>query len=83
MRHRHKILKPLAKDLYLCTDQRATLSPKFEPIEGGKGGAGYEYYGYENSFQKVAKNQRRLERKALSIIAAAKEVRRTGTLASG
>ncbi len=56
---RHEIIKPLGQGLYLCTDQRATSSPK---LEGSSGGAGYEYYGYENKILEYRKREARRSR---------------------
>lgn len=59
MKVRHLKLKPLAKDLYLCTDQRSTTSPK---LEGSSGGAGYEYLGFENKILEYRKREERRDR---------------------
>jgi hypothetical protein len=79
---RHRILKELGNNLYLCTDARAGDIPAFEITEGGSGGGGFKYLGYMNpndAVLKVDKNTARMLRKASCINNAKKEERRTGT----
>lgn len=72
---RHRILKTLGPDLFLCTDARANEIPAFEPIEGGTGGGGFKYLGYKNPVLKIDKNTRRMIRKASRVINNSKEGR--------
>ena len=57
---RHRILKKLDKNLFLCTDARATDIPAFE---GSSGGAGFKYLGYQNPILKINKKNRKILRK--------------------
>jgi hypothetical protein len=63
-RVRHRKGKYLGKNLWECTDARAKEIPAFEIVEGGNGGGGYKYLGYQNPILKVDKNTARMIRKA-------------------
>lgn len=67
---RHRIIKKLDKNLFLCTDARATELPAFE---GSSGGGGFKYLGYQNPILKVDKNTLRLLKKASRITAKKEE----------
>jgi hypothetical protein len=58
---RHRIIKKLDKNLFLCTDARATELPAFE---GSSGGGGFKYLGYKNPILKIEKHTRKILRKA-------------------
>jgi hypothetical protein len=57
---RHRIIKKLDKNLFLCTDARATELPAFE---GSSGGGGFKYLGYQNPVLKIEKKNRKILRK--------------------
>lgn len=69
MKVKHLKLKQVSQDLFICTDRRATDSPK---MEGSSGGGGYVYLGFENKVLEYQKREERrnryIKRKALSVI---------------
>lgn len=67
----HKVVQNLGKDLYLCTDKRATDRSEFE---GSSAGGGYIYLGYKSP---VVKKVEAYNRRILRLIERQKERKAT------